>query len=122
MGITVQQRDPYRQIIYKSYESGVYQARATVRLLRVLSSRGNHDSTCRISGSFGDLPVVVLSAEWWVMGKQAPMNRAMPALRDEQAKLSTRGEYPIITRGEDGDLPILQPDAIAGVVGKICQR
>ncbi len=47
-------------------------------------------------GSLGDLPLVVLSAGSWTTGKQTPMKRAMPALREEQARLSTRGEHRIV--------------------------
>lgn len=72
-------------------------------------------------GSLGDLPLVVLSAEWWVAGKQTPMKRAMPGLRDEQAKLSTRGEHRIVAGCDHSDLPILRPDAVVEAVRTICQ-
>jgi pimeloyl-ACP methyl ester carboxylesterase len=73
-------------------------------------------------GSLGDLPVIVLSAGWWVTGKQTPMKQAMPALREEQAKLSTRGEHHIIEGCDHSDLPILRADAVADVVRRICQN
>lgn len=72
-------------------------------------------------GSLGDLPVTVLSADSWVTGKQTPMKQAMPALRDEQANLSTRGEHRIIEGCDHSDLPILRPDAVADAVRAICQ-
>jgi pimeloyl-ACP methyl ester carboxylesterase len=72
-------------------------------------------------GSLGDLPIVVLSAEWWVTGKQTPMKRAMPALRAEQASLSTRGEHRIVEGCDHSDLPILRPDVVVEAVRTICQ-
>jgi hypothetical protein len=73
-------------------------------------------------GSLGDLPVIVLSAGWWVTGKQTPMKQAMPALREEQAKLSTRGEHHIIEGCDHSDLLILRADAVADIVRRICQN
>jgi pimeloyl-ACP methyl ester carboxylesterase len=73
-------------------------------------------------GSLGDLPVVVLSAGWWVTGKQTPMKQAMPALREEQARLSTRGEHQIVAGCDHSDLPILRADAVAEAVRRICQN
>ena len=72
-------------------------------------------------GSLGDLPLVVLSAGSWVTGKQTPMKQAMPALREEQARLSSRGEHRIIAGCDHGDLPILRADAVADAVRAICQ-
>ncbi|MBX3001787.1 MAG: alpha/beta hydrolase [Caldilineaceae bacterium] len=72
-------------------------------------------------GSLGDLPLIVLSAEWWVTGKQTPMKQAMPALREEQAQLSTRGEHRIIEGCDHSDLPILGADAVADAVRSICR-
>ncbi|MBI1299959.1 alpha/beta fold hydrolase [bacterium] len=72
-------------------------------------------------GSLGDIPVIVLSAEWWVTGKQTPMKQAMPALREEQAKLSTRGEHRTVEGCDHSDLPILRADAVADAVQTICQ-
>lgn len=72
-------------------------------------------------GSLGDMPVIVLSAEWWVTGKQTPIKQAMPALREEQAMLSTRGEHHIVAGCDHSDLPILRADAVAGAVQAIYQ-
>ncbi|MBP8292523.1 MAG: alpha/beta hydrolase [Caldilineaceae bacterium] len=72
-------------------------------------------------GSLGDLPLVVLSAGSWVTGKQTPMKQAMPALREEQARLSSRGEHRIIAGCDHSDLPILRADEVAGAVRAICQ-
>jgi hypothetical protein len=73
-------------------------------------------------GSLGDLPVTVLSADSWVTGKQTPMKQAMPALRDEQANLSTRGEHRIVEGCDHSDLPILRPDAVADAVRAMVNR
>jgi len=73
-------------------------------------------------GSLGDLPIVVLSAGSWVTGKQTPMKRAMPALRQEQAKLSSRGEHHIIAGCDHSDLPILRSDAVVDAVRVIVNR
>lgn len=72
-------------------------------------------------GSLGDLPLIVLSARWWVTGKQTPMKQAMPALRAEHVRLSTQGEHRIIESCDHSDLPILRADAVADAVRAICQ-
>jgi pimeloyl-ACP methyl ester carboxylesterase len=72
-------------------------------------------------GSLGDLPLVVLSAGSWVTGKQTPMKQAMPALRDEQASLSTRGEHRLVEGCDHGDLPILRADAVVDAVRTACR-
>jgi pimeloyl-ACP methyl ester carboxylesterase len=85
------------------------------------SDESFHSAVCD-PGSLGDLPVIVLSAGWWVTGKQTPMKQAMPGLREEQAKLSTRGEHQIVEGCDHSDLPILRPDAVAEAVRRICQN
>jgi hypothetical protein len=73
-------------------------------------------------GSLGDLPVIVLTADWWVTGKQTAMKRVMPALREEQARLSTRGEHCIVSGCDHSDLPILRPEAVADAVRKVMEQ
>ncbi len=71
------------------------------------------------TGSLGDLPVIVLSADWWVRGKQTAMKRSLLKLREEQAKLSSRAEHRIVAGCEHSDLPVVHPEAMAEAVKQI---
>ena len=86
------------------------------------ASDASFRSAVSAAGSLGDLPLVVLSAGSWMTGKLTPMKRAMPALREEQAKLSARGEHHMVTGCDHSDLPILRADAVVAAVAAICQR
>ncbi len=70
-------------------------------------------------GSLGDLPVIVLSADWWVRGKQTAMKRSLLTLREEQAMLSSRAEHRIVAGCEHSDLPVVHPEAVAEAVKQI---
>lgn len=95
----------------QNYTAGLREAEASTESFRSAVSE---------PGSLGDLPLVVLSAGSWVTGKQTPMKQAMPALRDEQASLSTRGEHCIVEGCDHSDLPVLRADAVVNAVRIIC--
>jgi hypothetical protein len=73
------------------------------------------------AGSLGDLPLEVLSAEWWTTGKMTPMKQAAFSLRKEQAALSSRGRHTLVSGCEHSDLPVLRPDAIAEAVQRVLE-
>ena len=72
-------------------------------------------------GSLGDLPLEVLSADFWVTGKQTPMKQAVLLLRDEQAALSTRGHHRIVEHCDHTNLPVVQPDAVAEAIRRVLE-
>ena len=72
-------------------------------------------------GSLGDLPLEVLSADFWVTGKQTPMKQAVLLLRDEQAALSTRGHHRIVENCDHTNLPVVQPDAVAEAIRRVLE-
>jgi pimeloyl-ACP methyl ester carboxylesterase len=67
-------------------------------------------------GDLGDLPLVVLTAEWWVTGKPSRLKTAFVPLREELARYSTRGRHVIVTGCDHVDLPLVRPDAVAEAV------
>jgi pimeloyl-ACP methyl ester carboxylesterase len=67
-------------------------------------------------GCLGDLPLIVLTAEWWVTGKPSPLKRAFVPLREELARYSTRGKHVIVSGADHTNLPIVRPDAVADAV------
>jgi pimeloyl-ACP methyl ester carboxylesterase len=73
------------------------------------------------SGSLHDLPLEVLTAEYWTAGKQTPMKRAAVELREEMAQLSSRGRHIVVTGCDHTNLPIVRPDAIVDSVRHILE-
>lgn len=71
------------------------------------------------SGSLGDLPLDVLSADYWTTGKPTAMKQAGVALREEMAQLSSRGRHLIVTGCDHTNLPVVRPDAVADSVQHI---
>jgi pimeloyl-ACP methyl ester carboxylesterase len=76
-------------------------------------------SAVRAPGSLGDLPLVVLTADSWVTGKQTAMKRGMVALREEQAQLSSRGEHRVVEGCDHADLPLVRADAVVEAIKKV---
>ena len=72
-------------------------------------------------GSLGDLPLEVLTADWWVTGKQTPMKKAMLPMREEQAELSSRGRHLIVDGCDHTNLPVVRPDAVADSVQHVLE-
>ena len=72
-------------------------------------------------GSLGDVPLEVLSAEWWITGKITPMKQVLPILRGEQAALSSRGNHRFVSGCDHTTLPVVRPDAVAEAVGRILE-
>jgi pimeloyl-ACP methyl ester carboxylesterase len=72
-------------------------------------------------GSLKDLPLEVLTAEWWVTGKQTPVKQAMLPMREEQAALSSRGRHRIVEGCDHANLPVVRPDAVADSVSHILE-
>lgn len=73
-------------------------------------------------GSFGDLPIDVLIAEWWVSGRQTAMKKAAAPLHAELAALSSRGRMRIVSGCSHGDLPAARPDEIANAVRWVIEQ
>jgi pimeloyl-ACP methyl ester carboxylesterase len=94
----------------KNYAAGLREAEG---------SDASFASAVSAPDSLGNLPLVVLTAESWVTGKQTAMKRGMVALRMEQAQLSARGEHRIITGCDHADLPIVRADAVVEAVKKV---
>jgi hypothetical protein len=72
-------------------------------------------------GSLGDLPLEVLTADWWVTGVQTPMKKAAVPLREEQAALSSRGRHLIVSGCDHSNLPVVRPDAVADSVQHVLE-
>lgn len=70
-------------------------------------------------GSLGDLPVIVLSADWWVKGKQTSMKRSALELRKEMTVLSSHAVHRFVEDCDHSTLPVLRPEAVAGAVKEI---
>jgi len=62
-----------------------------------------------------------LTADWWVKGQQTPMKEASLPLRDEMAKLSSRGRHLVVENCDHSNLPVVRPDAVAASVQRIIQ-
>lgn len=75
----------------------------------------------RAPGSLGDLPVEILTADWWVTGKPTAMKRAMLALREEMTGLSSHSYHHIVTGCDHTNLPVVRPDVVADSVGRIME-
>jgi hypothetical protein len=65
------------------------------------------------------MPLIILSADWWVNSKPSPMKRASIQLREEMSQWSDQGEHRIVAGCDHSDLPILRPDAVAQAVQDI---
>lgn len=72
-------------------------------------------------GSLGDLPLEVLTADWWATGKPTKMKAAALELREEMAKLSSRGRHQIVSGCDHTNLPVVRPDAVADSVGHVLE-
>jgi pimeloyl-ACP methyl ester carboxylesterase len=70
-------------------------------------------------GCLGDLPLVVLTADWWVTGKPTKLKRAFAPLRDELARYSRRGRHVIVAGCDHANLPVVRPDAVADAVREV---
>ena len=71
--------------------------------------------------SLGDLPLEVLTADWWTTSKQTPMKQAMMPLREEQVALSSCGCHRIVSGCDHSNLPVVRPDAVADSVQHILE-
>jgi pimeloyl-ACP methyl ester carboxylesterase len=79
----------------------------------------NFASACVKPGGLGDLPLIVLTAEWWVMGKPSRMKQAFMPLREEMARFSTRGRQIIVAGCDHASLPLKRADAVADAVREV---
>jgi pimeloyl-ACP methyl ester carboxylesterase len=73
------------------------------------------------TGSLGDLQLEVLTADWWTIGKPTAMKKAALELREEMARLSSRGCHRIVSGCDHTNLPVVRPDAVADSVGHILE-
>ena len=62
------------------------------------------------------MPLVALTAEWWVSGKPSAMKRTFYPLRQEMAAFSTAGLHEIVSGTDHTNLPIVRPEAVAQAV------
>lgn len=74
-----------------------------------------------MSGSLDDLPLEVLSADYWITGKPTPMKRAAVGLREEMAQLSSRGRHLVVSGCDHTNLPVVRPDAVADSVQHVLE-
>jgi len=76
----------------------------------------------RAAGSFGDLPLVVLSAGWGRARLDKEVRQAIDAmihtLHAEIARLSTRGRQVIVTDSTHG-IPFERPDAVVSAIEEV---
>jgi pimeloyl-ACP methyl ester carboxylesterase len=70
-------------------------------------------------GCLGDLPLVVLTADWWTTGKPTPLKRAFVPLREELARYSTRGQHVIVSGCDHSNMPVVRADAVADAVRQV---
>jgi len=70
-------------------------------------------------GGLGDLPLIVLTADWWVTGKRSKLKQGFVPLREEMARFSTRGRHVIVTGCDHASLPLVRPDAVADAVREV---
>lgn len=70
-------------------------------------------------GSLGDLPLEILTAEWWVTGKQTALKQKSVELRQEMVKLSSLGRLVTVSGCDHTTLPIVRADAVAESVKRI---
>lgn len=105
-------------------------------LLRFASSRRDYANAAREAGfgsesfaqarsapgSLGDLPIDVLTAEWWLRGRQNAMKADFVSLHAELAALSSRGRQRVISGSEHADLPASRPDEIANAVSWVIDQ
>jgi len=74
------------------------------------------------AGCLGDLPLVVLTAEWWTTGKPTPLKRAFVALREELAGYSRRGRHVIVSGCDHANMPVARADAVAEAVREVMEQ
>jgi pimeloyl-ACP methyl ester carboxylesterase len=70
-------------------------------------------------GCLGDLPLDVLTAEWWVSGKPTPMKQGMVAVVKELAGYSSCGRHSIVSGCDHTNLPVVRADAVAEAVCRV---
>jgi pimeloyl-ACP methyl ester carboxylesterase len=70
-------------------------------------------------GSLGDLPIEILTADWWVTGKKTALKSNVIEMREEMVGLSTRARHVIVSGCEHSTLPVLRADAVAESVAHI---
>ncbi|MEP7356727.1 MAG: alpha/beta hydrolase [Anaerolineales bacterium] len=78
------------------------------------------DAHCE-PGGLGALPLVVLTAEWWVSGKPNSMKKTFYPLRQEMAAFSTAGWHEIVSGTDHTNLPIVRPEAVAQAVKAVIE-
>jgi pimeloyl-ACP methyl ester carboxylesterase len=93
-----------------TYQTAHREARGAVQSLA--QARGK-------PGSLGNLPLEILTADWWVTGKPSPLKTSSTQLRGEMAALSTRGRHLTVSGCDHTSLPVVRPDAVADAVGRI---
>jgi pimeloyl-ACP methyl ester carboxylesterase len=69
----------------------------------------------------GDLPLVVLTGDWWTTGRITRMKRAMLPLREEQAALSSRGRH-VIVPGSSHVITVDQPQAVVEAIREVVEE
>jgi hypothetical protein len=72
-------------------------------------------------GCLGDLPLEVLSAEWWASGKPSQMKQSMLGLVKDLPAYSTRGQHRMVTGCDHSNLPVVRADAVAEAVGRVLE-
>ena len=72
-------------------------------------------------GDLGALPLVVLTAEWWISGKPSMLKRTFYPLREEMPAYSTIGRHEIVAGTDHTNLPIIRPDAVARAVQSVLE-
>jgi pimeloyl-ACP methyl ester carboxylesterase len=87
---------------------------------REASAADESFASARIApGALGSLPLIVLTADWWVTGKPSKLKQRFVPLREEMALLSTRGRHIIVTGCDHASLPLKRADAVADAVREV---
>lgn len=72
-------------------------------------------------GGLGDLPLIVLTADYWTQGFPRRMKQAMLALREEMVHYSSRGEHRIVANSSHA-LPVDQPGAVVDAIREMVEQ
>ena len=89
--------------------------------LEASAGRENFTQARGAAGNLGDLPLEVLTADWWTTGKQTPMKRTTVELRKEMMKLSLRRRHQIVSGCHHSNLPLVRHDAVAESVRHVLE-
>ncbi len=114
IGIAPGDLSAFEQRAFDAFSRRTQDYEAAVR--EAETGEANFAAATTASGELGDLPLMLLTADWWMTGRPKAMKEGMRELRQEMLTWSSRSAERVVEDCGHGNLPIRRPAALVDAV------